>query len=67
MCPWKAAQNSNIIDIRVIVIKTFEDSAEQAVDISDLAVDQGVKFAQCCREKLDNTPILEAELAEILK
>ena len=53
----KAAQNSNIIDIRVIVIKTFEESEEQSVNISDLAVDQCVKFAQCCREKLDNTPI----------
>jgi hypothetical protein len=63
----KVAQNSNILDTRIILIKTFEETEEQTVDISDLAVDQGVKFAQCCREKLDNTPILEAELAEILK
>jgi DNA repair exonuclease SbcCD nuclease subunit len=63
----KVAQNSNILDTRIILIKTFDETEEQTVDISDLAVDQGVKFAQCCREKLDNTPILEAELAEILK
>ena len=63
----KIAQNSNIIDTRIILIKTFEESDSQSVDISDLAVDQCVKFAECCREKLDNTPILEAELAEILK
>lgn len=63
----KVALNSNIIDTRIILIKTFEESDEQAVNISDLAVDQCVKFAECCREKLDNTPILEAELAEILK
>ena len=63
----RIAANSNIIDTRLILIKTFEESEEQAVSISDLTVDQCVKFAQCCREKLDNTPILEAELAEILK
>lgn len=63
----KIAQNPNVIDTRIILIKTFEESEEQAVNISDLAVDQCVKFAECCREKLDNTPILEAELAEILK
>lgn len=63
----KVAQNSNILDTRIILVKTFEDSEEESIDISDLAVDQCVKFAECCREKLDNTPILEAELAEILK
>ena len=63
----RISANSNIIDTRLILIKTFEESEEQTVNISDLAVDQCVKFAQCCREKLDNTPILEAELAEILK
>ena len=63
----KVALNSNIIETRLILIKTFEESDTQTVDISDLAVDQCVKFAECCREKLDNTPILEAELAEILK
>ena len=63
----KIETNKNIIDTRIILIKTFNESEDQTVDISDLAVDQCVKFAQCCREKLDNTPILEAELAEILK
>ena len=61
------AANPNIIDTRLIMIKTFEETESSSIDISDLAVDQCVKFAQCCREKLDNTPILEAELAEILK
>ena len=63
----KVTQNSNILDTRIILIKTFEESSGETVDISDLVVDQCVKFAQCCREKLDNTPILEAELLEILK
>jgi DNA repair exonuclease SbcCD nuclease subunit len=57
-----------IIEARVILVKQFAtDGSETAVDISDLTVDQCVKFAECCREKLENTPILEAELAEILK
>lgn len=63
----KINQNQNIIETRTILIKTFEENSEDSVDISDLAVDQGVKFAECCRAKLENTPILEAELAEILK
>ena len=63
----KIATNINILDTRMVLIKTFDENDGQEVDISDLAVDQCIKFAQCCREKLDNTPILEAELAEILK
>lgn len=61
------AENKNIIDSRLILIKTFIATDDQPIDISDLTVDQCVKFAECCREKLENTPILEAELAEILK
>lgn len=63
----KINQNPNIIETRTILIKTFDESTENSIDISDLAVDQRIKFAECCRAKLDNTPILEAELAEILK
>lgn len=61
------AANVNILDSRIILIKTFSQSGTDVVDISDLTVDQCVKFAECCREKIENTPILEAELAEILK
>ena len=56
----------NIIESRITLIKTFSDDSS-TVNIDDLMVDQCVKFAECCREKLENTPILEAELAEILK
>ena len=61
------AANANILDSRIILIKTFSQTETDIVDISDLTVDQCVKFAECCREKIENTPILEAELAEILK
>ncbi len=59
--------NSNIIESRLIMFKTFVEEDSTTVDISDLTVDQCVKFAECCREKLEASPILEAELAEILK
>ena len=60
--------NPNILDTRLIMIKNFEKTAEKdQIDISDLTVDQCVKFAECCREKIEASPILEMELAEILK
>ena len=60
------AKSTNIVNARIII--TREAATGEAVeDITDLTVDQYVKFAECCREKLENTPILEAELAEILK
>jgi len=60
------AELSNIIESRVVIARELT-SGETEVDITDLTVDQYVKFAECCREKLEASPILEAELAEILK
>ena len=60
-------KTSNIIEFRIIVMKDCAESFTKNLDISDLCVDQCVKFAECCRAKLDNNDILEAELAEILK
>jgi hypothetical protein len=35
------------------MVKQFSETGEDTlVDISDLVVDQCVKFAECCREKL---------------
>jgi len=59
------AKQANIIDSRVIVKHDVSDIT--TANTMDLSVDQYVKFAECCREKLDNTEILEQELAEILK
>ena len=56
----------NIADTRVVITRELTNDGSTA-DITDLTVDQYVKFAECCKEKLENTPILEAELAEILK
>jgi DNA repair exonuclease SbcCD nuclease subunit len=57
---------TNIIEHRIVVSKEFI-AGETTEDITDLTVDQYVKFAECCREKLENTAILEEELSEILK
>jgi hypothetical protein len=57
---------TNIIEHRIVVSKEFI-TGETTEDITDLTVDQYVKFAECCREKLENTAILEEELSEILK
>ena len=56
----------NIIESRIVITHDILASSPEA-DIADLTVDHYVKFAECCKEKLENTPILEAELNEILK
>lgn len=60
--------SESIIEARLMIVKRFNsDSSDKSISISDLVVDQCVKFAECCREKLENSPLLEMELAEILK
>ena len=56
----------NIIESRVVITREATNG-ETTEDITDLTVDQYVKFAECCREKLENNTILEEELSEILK
>ena len=62
----KIATLSNIIDHRIVIIREINVSTSENT-IADLTVDQCVKFAECCREKIAASDILEAELAEILK
>lgn len=58
----------NITESRVIITRNAAvEATGDELTIADLAVDQCAKFAECCRAKLDNNDILEAELAEILK
>ena len=56
----------NIIEHRIVITRDAT-SSETVEDITDLTVDQYVKFAECCKEKLENNAILEEELSEILK
>ena len=58
---------TNVIESRIIVTKDLVESSEDSFDAANLYIDQCAKFAECCRAKLANDEILEAELAEILK
>lgn len=60
-------QLSNIIESRVIVTKDLVAADSTVLDSASLMMDQRTKFAEYCRAKLDNTAVLEEELAEILK
>lgn len=62
----RIASMKNIVESRIVVTREFTGDATEA-DIADLAVDQYAKFAECCRERLENNKILEEELAEVLK
>ena len=61
------AELDNIIESRIILTKDYVETNNETADLSSLMVDQCAKFAECCRAKLDNSDVLEAELAEILK
>jgi hypothetical protein len=56
-----------ILESRIIIIKDLNETSEDEFSASNLYIDQCAKFAECCRAKLANNEILEAELAEILK
>ena len=55
-----------LIEFRIIITKDLA-IADQTSDISDLTVDHLAKFVECCKEKIADTAVLEAELAEICK
>ena len=59
-------KNSKIIETRIFITRDVL-STETDGDLTDLTVDENAKFAECCRAKLENTKILEEELAEVLK
>lgn len=59
-------RTENVVESRVVVTHEPSDAASDG-DIADLTVDQYAKFAECCHEKLENTRILDEELAEVLK
>ena len=63
----KLESSNNIVEARLIVTKDATKDVVSEVGISSLLVDQCEKFAECCRARLDNSPILEMELAEVLK
>lgn len=60
------ANSDKIIESRVITVRELVAGTEEA-DITDLTVDHLARFVECCKNNIDNSAILEAELAEICK
>ena len=58
---------NKIVESKTIIVQLGEDSAEAELDATELTVDYLSELCTCCRNKLDNTPILDFELAEICK
>jgi hypothetical protein len=56
----------NIIESRIILVKHYEESAEDAQEM-DLTVDHLARFIECCKATLENSTLLEEELSEICK
>jgi DNA repair exonuclease SbcCD nuclease subunit len=56
----------NVLTYRLIPIISLEEGTK-VVDNSSLLVDHLAKFIECCKEKLEPGPVLDAELQEICK
>lgn len=59
------AEMPNVIDARVITTRTSDEPT--VCDITSFHVDYLAQFVDCCRSVIDNSQILEDELAEICK
>jgi len=57
---------NKIVATRVITVRELV-STEATLNAADLTMDYLTKFYEVCKEKLENTKILEEELTEILK
>ena len=57
---------ANICASRTIIVQTSSKSVAE-LDAAELSNDHLAKFIECCHEKLENTEVLEQELAEICK
>lgn len=62
----KLTENSNIIESRIIIIKKYEESSEEKVEI-DLSVDHIARFIECCKANIEETALLEEEIGAICK
>ena len=58
--------SKNIIKKRELIIKESSSTGAE-FDISTLMMDHLTKFAEFCKSVIDNSDVLEAELAEVLK
>lgn len=63
----KIDSSTKIIESRVVIARDEIALNDAEIDISDLALDHLEKFVECCKEKIDNSDILDFELAEICR
>lgn len=54
-----------ILESRLIIVKKYEETDE--VSNLDLSVDHIARFIECCKVNIENTSLLEEELAEVCK
>ena len=57
--------SDKIIDVRITTIRQVTEGSLE--DIADLSVDHLARFAEFCRQRIDNNDILESEIAEVCK
>lgn len=57
--------NEKLVEVRITTIRQIADYDEAV--LTDLSMDHLARFAEFCRQKIDNTEILEAEISEVCK
>jgi DNA repair exonuclease SbcCD nuclease subunit len=62
----KISTLDNIVESRLIITKKYTESTEVAEEI-DLSVDHLARFIEYCKTTIENTTILEEEIAEVCK
>ena len=60
------ANTDKIVESRIITIRELSTESQE-IDITDLTVDHLARFVECCLNNIENSTILEEELAEICK
>lgn len=59
--------SNKIVESRIVLIQTALNKDAITLDIKDLAINHIAEFEKCCRQSIENTAILDQELAEICK
>lgn len=62
----KISELDNIVESRLIITKKYTESTE-TVEAADLSVDHLARFIEYCKATIENTKILEEEIAEVCK
>ncbi len=60
-------KNKNIVETRIVTVKPVFSDGSTEYDLSDLTMDHLARFYEICKEKIENTDVLDQELAEVLK